>query len=88
MKCCGSRTTSTARPADVEPVAASEQARAAARAFETLLLRTAFQPLAKPLGFFGDIAVDACARAVVNADASLVDRIAQLFVRATEAPAR
>jgi hypothetical protein len=84
MRCCGLLTTSTARPA----AATGDETRAAARAFEALLLRTAFQPLAKPLGFFGEIAVDACARAAVDADSALVDRLAQSLSRAPEAPAR
>jgi hypothetical protein len=73
MRCCGSRTTSTA-----EPVPTADAPRAAAAAFAALLIKAAFAPLAKPLGFFGDVAIDACARSLVLRGSSpLVDRLAQ-----------
>jgi hypothetical protein len=31
-----------------------------------MLVRIAFRPLARPLGFYGDVVIDACARAVAR----------------------
>jgi hypothetical protein len=31
-----------------------------------MLVRFAFRPLARPLGFYGDVVIDACARTVAR----------------------
>jgi hypothetical protein len=88
MRCCGSPTTSTA-DARVEPPSSSgvrahdvSDAREAAAAFTALLLRIALEPLAKPLGFYGDVAVDACARAMARNDGGhLLGGLAEALLR-------
>jgi hypothetical protein len=66
MRCFASPTTCIA---DAVP-RASAGPPAVASTFATLLVEMAFRPLARPLGFFGDVAIEACARAVAR-DTSL-----------------
>ncbi len=66
MKCCASQTTSTA-PDGVgvqRPSAQGGDARVVAAQFEAMLVNFALAPVAKSLGFYGDIVTDAVARAV------------------------
>lgn len=66
MKCCASQTTSTA-PEGVSvqrPRAQAGDARVVAAQFEATLVNFALAPVAKSLGFYGDIVTDAVARAV------------------------
>jgi hypothetical protein len=83
MKCSGSPTTCTASGRALTP--ATEDAggvREAAAAFTAFLLRIALKPLAQPLGFYGDVAVDACARAMARSGtASFTGGIAGSLVR-------
>ncbi len=67
MRCCASPITCTADSrAAAQPAIVAQPER---EAFATLLLGIALRPLAKPLGFFGDVAVEACARAVAHSGA-------------------
>ena len=59
MKCSGSPIICTAAN-----VVRPQQPHDAAKAFETLLFRLALEPLARPLGFFGDVVIDAAATAI------------------------
>ncbi len=61
MRCSASPTICIVRPASE---AASQRA---AAAFSEVLFRLAFRPLARPLGFYGDVVIDACARALALA---------------------
>lgn len=67
MRCCASPITSTAERRAIAPSTVAAQPEK--EAFATLLLGIALKPLAKPLGFFGDVAVEACARAVAHSGA-------------------
>jgi hypothetical protein len=60
MRCSASPTICIVRPASE---ATSPQATAA---FSEVLFRLAFRPLAQPLGFYGDVVIDACARALAR----------------------
>ena len=61
MRCSASQTTCTvSEPAPREP---SAQAGAA---FSEMLVRLALRPLAQPLGFYGEVVIDACARTVAR----------------------
>jgi hypothetical protein len=52
--------------------------RAAAAQFAGLLLQEAFKPLAKALGFYGDIVVSASAQAIARSEQSgLTDALAR-----------
>jgi hypothetical protein len=64
MRCCASPTTSTAS-ISVRSGADGGRSRAA-EAFTALLTSLALRPLAKPLGFYGEIVVDACALSVAR----------------------
>ena len=70
MRCSASPTTCIAerpaRPAAQGPGAAP---------FASLLLAMVLRPLAKPLGFYGDIVVDACAQSIAR---SFGDRSGEL----------
>ena len=59
MKCCALQTISLGadRP---KPRAAAASALTAPRAFEALLLSVALKPVAKALGFYGDLVVERC----------------------------
>jgi len=63
MRCCASPTTSTARPAIAQRMESTGNARVA---FGALLASMALRPLAKPLGFYGEFVVDACALAMAR----------------------
>jgi hypothetical protein len=80
MRCSASRTTCTA---DVRQTPA--EGREAGRLFSTLLFEVTFKPIARPLGFFGDVAVDACARALARSS-PLSDALARAIGRAGETP--
>ena len=77
MKCCGSQTTSIV-PKAIVPKAivprpegrVPNAAREAAVAFDTLVLREAFKPLAKALGFYGDMVVDAAVQQLARSVAA------------------
>jgi hypothetical protein len=62
MRCSASPTTCIAEPA---PRAALPRAEAAAP-FTSLLLAMVLRPLAKPLGFYGEVVVDACAQSIAR----------------------
>lgn len=69
MKCCGSPTISTVRniAAPSSPgCKGAARAREVAAAFEGMLLREAFAPLAKPMGFYGDLVLEAGSRAIAE----------------------
>jgi hypothetical protein len=75
MKCCVSPIISTASRGVNTP------ARSAAVAFESLLLAQVLKPLAKPLGFYGDAVLDACAHSVASAErGGLADRLERFFM--------
>jgi len=63
MRCCASPITSTA--GDFAPPAAD--VRGVATEFEALLLAQALRPLAKPMGFYGDLVVAEAAHSVAAA---------------------
>ena len=67
MRCSASPTICTAS----EPVRAPAPSPEAGAVFSTILFKLAFAPLAKPLGFYGDVALDACARTMARADGPL-----------------
>lgn len=82
MRCSGSPTTSTADGHATPLSADAGRAQEAAAAFTALLLRIALKPLAQPLGFYGDVVIDACARSMAGAgSASFVGGIAQSLAR-------
>jgi hypothetical protein len=58
MRCCGSPTTSTVP----EPAHARTPNRELAAQFAALLFKEAFAPLAKAMGFYGDLVVAAAAQ--------------------------
>lgn len=62
MKCCASPITSIAGDAPPTP----SRTRTVAEDFGALLLAQALRPLAAPMGFFGEIAVEAMARGVMR----------------------
>ena len=83
MKCFGSQTTSTV-PSESN-VAPKRAARDAAASFEALLVREAFAPLAKAMGFYGDTVVAAAAQAIARSErGGLTDRL-ERSMRASEA---
>ncbi|MBV8600100.1 MAG: hypothetical protein JO359_00910 [Candidatus Eremiobacteraeota bacterium] len=63
MRCYASQTTCIAE-APRRPAAAAVPGEAAL--FATVLLKATLRPLAQPLGFFGDVAIDAFARALAR----------------------
>ena len=70
MKCFGSQITSI-----VPNPAYGRSVRDAAASFEALLVREAFAPLAKAMGFYGDTVVAAAAQAIArNERGGLTDR--------------
>lgn len=82
MRCSGSPTTSTADGRAMPSTADAGRAQEAAAAFTALLLRIALKPLAQPLGFYGDVALDACARSMASTgSASFASGIARSLVR-------
>ena len=67
MRCFASPTTSIANaPAPPCVDLGSGQGGAARIAFGALLVEMALKPLAKPLGFYGDMVVEACAVGVAR----------------------
>jgi hypothetical protein len=87
MRCCGSPTTFTVP----SPAAASNgRAHEAAVAFEGLMLRQCLAPLAKPLGFYGDLVLGACTQAVAERShggfATMLESLIERARRAQEAP--
>ena len=66
MKCFGSQTTSIV-PSDSN-IAPQRATRDAAASFEALLVREAFAPLAKAMGFYGDTVVAAAAQAIARSE--------------------
>ncbi len=90
MKCCGSPTTSIVRDASVASRRADpdrgDTAREVAAQFEALLIREAFAPLAKAIGFYGESAVTVAAQAMARAGvAGLTDRFASAIASPAEA---
>ncbi len=89
MRCCGSPTTSTAPSA---AAVSGENARAheAAVAFEGLMLRQCLAPLAKPLGFYGDLVLGACTQAVAERSragfAAMLESLIERARRAEDPP--
>jgi len=73
MKCSGSQTTCIA----ADPLRAHE---VAAR-FEAVLFAAALAPLAKSLGFFGDVALDQVSLTVARHDHTLSATFERLFER-------
>ena len=70
MRCCASPTISTAEATLLPLVsrkAHPDAERDGAVAFTALLTSIALRPLAKPLGFYGDIVIDACALGMARA---------------------
>lgn len=65
MKCCESRTISTAESA-LRTGPARSSAPEAAVAFEALLFAQMLKPLSQSLGFYGDVALDACADSIAR----------------------
>jgi len=65
MRCCALPTTSIASARDAK--SASDDRTRTAEMFGALLTSLALRPLAKPLGFYGDLVVDACARSMARA---------------------
>ena len=75
MKCFGSQITSIAL-SSVSNQAQRRAVRDAAAGFEALLVREAFAPLAKAMGFYGDSVVAAAAHAVARSErGGLTDRL-------------
>jgi len=73
MRCCGSQTTSTVRNDDGTTRAATREM---AASFQALLVRQAFAPLVKAIGFYGDTVVAAAAQAMARAEhGGLTDRL-------------
>jgi hypothetical protein len=70
MRCSGSPITSTADGRTTPSTADAGRAHEAAAAFTALLLRIALKPLAQPLGFYGDVVIDACARSMAGTGSS------------------
>jgi hypothetical protein len=64
MRCSASPITCTAKPQPAAEMAAPS----ASSVFAELLVRLAFRPLARPLGFYGDIVIDACARTMARGE--------------------
>lgn len=61
----------------------SDRARAAAVAFEGMLLQQCLAPLAKPMGFYGDLVLGACTHAVAErSNGGLSRMLASLIERA------
>jgi len=81
MRCCASPTTSiAAEPGTRE----RSQRREAAAAFAAELLRAAFAPLVRPLGFFGEAVVDAVALSAARAErGGVTDAIERTLERAS-----
>lgn len=76
MKCCASQTTSTDKPVAIHDTAT---------AFEALLFEQALKPVAKPMGFYGDFVVGACANAIARHEhGGLAAHLERLF--ASEKP--
>lgn len=63
MNCCGMQADGAGSLAGG---AANGRAHGAAVAFEGMLLRECLAPLAKPMGFYGDIVLGACTQAVAE----------------------
>jgi|HubBroStandDraft_6_1064221.scaffolds.fasta_scaffold1182312_2 hypothetical protein len=59
MRCCASPTTCTGRSSSSEAPPSAD--RDAAAAFGAMILEFALRPLAKPLGFYGEMVVNECA---------------------------
>jgi hypothetical protein len=71
MRCCALPTTSIAEAPPAVGVAPSAALPHDARAaFDALLVGMVLRPIAKPLGFYGEIVVDTCAAAIARALAS------------------
>jgi hypothetical protein len=81
MKCFESQTTSIARS-----TAPQHAVRDAAASFEALVVREAFAPLAKAIGFYGDTVVAAAAQAMARSErGGLTDRL-ERSMRVPEPP--
>lgn len=61
MRCSASPTTCTVSAPRIHEPSAQ-----AAGVFTEMLVRLAFRPLARPLGFYGDVVIDACARTMAR----------------------
>ncbi len=82
MRCSGSPTTSSA------PERLLPEALAAGRAFEAMLFAALFRPLAKPMGFFGQLAVGAAtATMTAGRDDALIESIARSVGNSTRSGA-
>ena len=73
MKCSGSPTTCTA--------ANEARARETAAQFEAVLFQAALAPIAKSLGFFGDVAVNQVALTLARRDRTLAMTFERLLQR-------
>ena len=67
MKCCASQTISTASQAGRVVTESGRGGDEASVAFTALLTSLTLRPLAKPLGFYGETVVDACAQSIARA---------------------
>ncbi len=94
MKCCGSPITSTARnviPGEKlltgQTAPPGSAPREVAAQFEALLMKSVFAPVARALGFYGDLVVGEVATAVARQErAGLTDRLVALIAEAHHAP--
>lgn len=78
MRCSGSPTTCIA--AEPPPSSqASSGAREAAVRFEAILFKAALEPLVKPLGFFGDVALDGMALSLARRERALAATFERLL---------
>jgi hypothetical protein len=68
MRCCGSPTTSTVP----EPARAPTPNRELAAQFAALLFKEAFAPLAKAMGFYGDLVVAAATQSTFRGSGAVV----------------
>ncbi len=86
MKCCGSRTTSTVpelrsgEAAVPRSQSAASRSRDVAATFEALLMKSAFGPVSRALGFYGDLVVGEVAQTVARGEhGGLVDRLVEMI---------
>ena len=79
MRCSGSPTTCTA--ANPQTARDDDRIRSAAAQFEAVLFSAALAPLAKSLGFFGEIALDRLALTIARRDRGLAATFERLFER-------
>ncbi len=87
MNCCGMQTGGAGALA---AGAASGRAHETAVAFEGMLLRECLAPLAKPMGFYGDIVLGACTQAIAERSrgglATMLEALVERACRDAEPP--